>query len=462
VAGGATGGFVLLYPIAVLSATVLLQRKGGVLAAIVATMFHGGLYYATRVGIVKTHGFSEIPLMPVRTIIYSVFLTAVACVTIAMIGAYFVQSLSRVGVKLEKATAEVADLREINQKIVDSIQSGLITTDKASVIQYINRYGETIIQEQGERIIGRTLKDVFDAPEFVDSTFAMLIENEKLVRRELFYRRPDGCVIILGASISRLAPITEAGPSGFLMVFQDLTEINRLEEQVKAKERLAAMGEMAAQLAHEIRNPLGSISGAAQVLMNDKNLSNEEEQLLSIIRRESQRLSDKLNEFLLRARPSPAVREVVDLSLVIEEAVTLLRNGLRNGGGHSVSFSKDKGSYLCRVDPAQITQVFWNLARNGIEAMVDGGMLYIALSCSLDEIFLCVKDQGGGIKRKNRNAMFAPFTTGTTRGTGLGLAIVYRIVREHEGDIDVKSGLGEGTEVVVRLPAFTNRGEARQ
>jgi two-component system sensor histidine kinase PilS (NtrC family) len=432
---------------------VLLQRRGGVIAAVIATAFHGGLYYATRVGILRAYEYSEIPLMPLKTIVYSVFLTAVACVTVAMIGAYFVQSLSRIGVKLERATAEVADLREINQTIVDSIQSGLIMTDRTAVIRYINDYGEKILQLGGGRAIGRTLKDVFGSSELDEETFAKRIERERPARVELFYRRPDGCAMILGASISRLAPVTAAVNGGFLLVFQDLTEISRLEEQVRAKERLAAMGEMAAQLAHEIRNPLGSISGAAQVLMKEKGRIDEEEQLLTIIRRESQRLSDKLNEFLLQARPTAAVREVADLGAIIDQAVTLLRNGLEESGRHAVAFSKDEGPHDCRVDAGQITQVFWNLARNGVEAMVNGGTLSVELIRAGAEIMLRVKDEGGGIARKDPKSLLEPFASECALGTGLGLAIVYRIVRDHGGDIDIQSIPGEGTEVVVRLPA---------
>ena len=167
----------------------------------------------------------------------------------------------------------------------------------------------------------------------------------------------------------------EAVAGGYLVVFQDLTEIRRLEQEVRTKEKLAAVGEMAAQLAHEIRNPLGSIRGSAQVLMASRRSARSRGGCSTIISRESKRLSDTLNRFLYQARSPERPRDPVDLRPVLESAVTLLRNGSEVGPDHEVRFEADDGPHVCLADPDQIAQVFWNLARNGLEAMPDGGRL---------------------------------------------------------------------------------------
>jgi two-component system sensor histidine kinase PilS (NtrC family) len=271
--------------------------------------------------------------------------------------------------------------------------------------------------------------------------------SRSLARLEIEYGHRDGTLMGLGVSVT---PLTTA--TGYLLVFQDLTDIKRLEEEVRVKEKLAAVGEMAAQLAHEIRNPLGSISGSAQVLMGESNMSEDQGRLLDIITRESKRLSDTLNHFLYQARPSLPHSGPVDIGRAVEEALTLLRNGPEVRPGHSVEYESDAGPHVCLADPDQIKQVFWNLARNGLEAMPSGGVLQVSLSCRGDVLVLKVRDEGRGMGHDERQRVFEPFHSDTPMGTGLGLAIVYRIVREHRGDITLRGAPARGTEVEVRLP----------
>jgi two-component system sensor histidine kinase PilS (NtrC family) len=362
-----------------------------------------------------------------------------------MIGSYFSESLHSAAEQLEEAVEQVADLRKLNEVIVDSIHSGLLTADGAGRILYVNGFGEAILGRRAAEMRGRTIREVFgswllDAPG--------LQARSELARLDVPYTRPDGGALDLGVSVSPLA----SGARGHLLVFQDLTEITRLEREIRMKEKLAAVGEMASQLAHEIRNPLGSISGSAQVLMAEPNISADQSRLLAIIRRESKRLSDSLSQFLFLTRPAPPPGGPFDLGPVVAEAVTLLRNGSEVRPGHVVDFEKDEGPHTCLAHPDRITQVFWNLVRNGLEAMPDGGRLAIRLSRRGDEVVLSVRDQGRGIAREDQRKVFEPFHSGTAMGTGLGLAIVYRIVREHRGDITIKSAPAQGTEVEVHLP----------
>jgi two-component system sensor histidine kinase PilS (NtrC family) len=450
---GGTGnrtGFMLLYPISVLSGSILLYRGKGLLLAALATLFYAGVLLAVRSGAIPSQGLSDVPFMLEKHLLYSVFVTGVACATVALIGAYLSESLRDVGEQLEVAAEQVADLQELNKVIVDSIHSGLITADSGGHILYVNNFGESILGVRTAEVRGRALREVLGSPLLEPSALQARASYEGLARFEVVYRRPDGTSLDLGLSISALATAEPGG--GYLLVFQNLTEIKRLEREVRVKEKLAAVGEMAAQLAHEIRNPLGSISGSAQVLMGEPNMSEEQEQLLAIITRESKRLSETLNHFLYQARPALPPTGPVDIGRAVEEAVTLLRNGPEVRAGHSVEFEADEGPHVCLADPDQIKQVFWNLARNGLEAMPSGGVLQIRLSCRGEDLVLAVRDQGRGMAHDEQQRVFEPFHSDTPMGTGLGLAIVYRIVREHRGDITIRSAPARGTEVEVRLP----------
>jgi len=252
-------------------------------------------------------------------------------------------------------------------------------------------------------------------------------------------------------SVSRLEA-AERLASDYLLVFQDLTDLKQLEKEARVNEKLAAVGEMAASLAHEIRNPLGSISGSAQVLLGEAELSPERSHLLEIITRESRRLSDTLERFLVQIRPVARRHGPVDVGSVLAEAVALLRNSPEVGAGHAVDLVMDEGPHVCLGDADQIAQVFWNLARNGLEAMPGGGTLRVSLVTREQEMLVTVHDEGCGMQSEQQARIFEPFRSGSKAGTGLGLAIVYRIVREHHGEISIHSEASQGTEVEVRLP----------
>jgi two-component system sensor histidine kinase PilS (NtrC family) len=449
--GGVRTGFLLLYPLSVLSATMLVPRRSAVTLAGVATALYGAVLLAAWTGLVPSPGLADVIALPPRPLLYSVFVLGVACLSVAFLGSYLAESLQRAGRQLREAAVEVADLRELNQVIVNSIQSGLMTTDAGGRILYVNRFGESILGRSLVALRAQAVRAVLDSPLLVPSEIGARAASRALARLEISYRHPEGRTLELGVSVTPLAA-QEGSPGGYLVVFQDLTEIRRLEEEVRTNEKLAAVGEMAAQLAHEIRNPLGSIRGSAQVLMSEPELGEEQGRLLSIISRESKRLSDTLNRFLYQARSPARPRDPVDLRPVVEEAVTLLRNGAEVGPSHEVRFEADEGPHVCLADPDQIAQVFWNLARNGLEAMPDGGRLEVALRRVASDVVLTVSDQGRGMGRDEQRRLFEPRPGSARLGSGLGLAIVFQIVRQHGGDITVNSAADQGTRFDVRLP----------
>jgi two-component system sensor histidine kinase PilS (NtrC family) len=449
--GGVRTGFLLLYPLSVLSATMLLTRRSAVTLAGVATALYAAVLLAARVGVVPSQGLADVIGLPARPLLYSIFVLGVACLSAALLGSYLAESLQHAGRRLQEAAVEVADLRELNEVIVNSIQSGLMTTDAEGQVLYVNGFGASILGRSPAALRGSAVRAVLPSPLLGPLELGARAASRALARLEVSYPHPDGKTLELGVSVTPLAT-QEGGPSGYLVVFQDLTEIRRLEEEVRTKEKLAAVGEMAAQLAHEIRNPLGSIRGSAQVLMGEGDLGEEQGRLLSIISRESKRLSDALNRFLYQTRAPARPRDPVDLRPVVEEAVTLLRNGAEVGPSHEVRFEADEGPHVCLADPDQVAQVFWNLARNGLEAMPDGGRLDVVLRRAGGDVVLSVRDEGRGMGRDEQRRLFEPHPGSGRPGRGLGLAIVFQIVREQGGDITVRSGAGQGTQFDVRLP----------
>ena len=453
VTGGVRTGFLLLYPLSVLSATMLVPRRGAVVLAGVATALYGGLLAAVRERPAAAHAGARgtAAAAPARAASTRSSCSASRAPRWRCSARTSPRACSTRALKLREATLEVADLRGLNQVIVDSIQSGLMTTDADGRILYVNRFGGTILGRPAEGLRGALVGEVFGSPLLRPVELQTRAASRALARLEISYRHPSGRPLEIGVSVTPLAT-QEPLRRGCLVVFQDLTDIRRLEEEVRTKEKLAAVGEMAAQLAHEIRNPLGSIRGSAQVLSAEPALGEEQGRLLAIISRESKRLSDTLNRFLYQAKTPLRPRHPVDLLPVVESAVTLLRNGSEVGPDHIVTFEADEGPHVCLADPDQITQVFWNLARNGLEAMPAGGRLDIALRRVERDLVLSVRDEGRGIARDEQRRLFEPLAAAGRPGAGLGLAIVFQIIRQHGGDITVLSAAGEGSQFDVRLP----------
>ncbi len=434
--------------------TVLVPRREALSIAGVATLLYGGLLAAVRLDIVSPQGLSDV-LYPAgaRRSSTPPSSSGWPARRWRCWGPTSPRASQHAGRQLEQAEVEVADLRELNQVIVDSIQSGLIMTDAEGRVRHVNAFGEGILGRRAPSAAGRCrcarcwARPFSGAPSCGPGPRAGPSPGSRSA-----IAIPDGAELELGVSgHARSRPRRRPGAAiSWSSRTSPTSAVSRPE--VRTNEKLAAVGEMAAQLAHEIRNPLGSIRGSAQVLAGEPGFSDEQGRLLTIISRESKRLSDTLNRFLFQARSTGRPRDVVDLRPLLEEAVTLLRNGPEIGLDHAVKLEVDDGPHLCLADPDQITQVFWNLARNALEAMPGGGDLDVRLRRVGAEVVFTVRDQGRGMAREEQRRVFEPFQSSSPMGTGLGLAIVYRIVREHGGDIRVRSAPAEGTEVEVRLP----------
>jgi two-component system sensor histidine kinase PilS (NtrC family) len=254
---------------------------------------------------------------------------------------------------------------------------------------------------------------------------------------------------VIGYSIRKLK-----GTAGFLVLFQDLTDVKKLEEEARSREKLAAVGQLAAGIAHEIRNPLASISGSAQMLGNDMRTGSSERRLVEIIVAESRRLSKILEEFLHYARPKPRKNLVFDVGATLSEAMDLFSHSDEVSDHHLLNLQVESATSVFG-DPDQVRQIFWNVARNAIAAMPEGGILDV--TGRVEDAWYAIRfhDTGRGMTADRRDVLFQPFATAFDGGTGLGMAIVRRLVDEHGGRIAVDSRPGFGTAIDIYLPRRT-------
>jgi two-component system sensor histidine kinase PilS (NtrC family) len=356
------------------------------------------------------------------------------------------------GARLVQASSQIADLQALNQHVIDSLPSGLATTDNSGRVVTFNRAAEFITGRPSASVIGRPIGEVLQlAPDTVGALTADL-GGSRGRRMEGHYLR-DGRHMEIGLSAANLeAP---GGRRGYLFTFQDVTEFKKLERDARMQQRLAAVGEMAAGIAHEIRNPLASMSGSIQILRQELPLSSEQGQLMDIVLRESERLNTTITSFLAYARPQKFAIERFDVRRALNDAALLLRNSAELQEGHVIDVDVPDTELWYEADEGQIKQIVWNLASNGLRAMPAGGHLQLSGTRDRgpDGVVITVRDEGVGIPSEELDALFQPFHGHFVKGSGLGLAIVHRIVTDYNGEIQVNSQPGRGTTVAVHLPA---------
>jgi two-component system sensor histidine kinase PilS (NtrC family) len=359
------------------------------------------------------------------------------------------ERLRSANARLKDASHAMEDLRAFNERVIDSLVSGLVTADLDRRIVTFNRGAQSITGLAPAQAIGHDAAEVFQMPAPFSARLTTLTETRS-ARADLEFRRHDGRTIEIGITATTLT--FPSGQSGYLFTFQDVTDIKRLERNARLQQRLAAVGEMAAGIAHEIRNPLASMSGSLQLLRQELPLSEEQTQLMDIVLRESDRLNDTIRSFLAYARPQRFVVSRLDVTKVVQDTAMLLRNSADVREGHVVDVEAPDAPVWYEADENQIRQIIWNLATNGLRAMTSGGRLLLGVAAEAHEVVLSVADQGCGIPPDELDGIFQPFKSSFEKGTGLGLAIVHRIVTDYNGAVQVSSTVGVGTTVRVKLP----------
>lgn len=362
------------------------------------------------------------------------------------------------GIELEETTKTLASLRALHERIVESIRSGLVTTDLDGNIYTFNAAATEITGYRLDEMQGKSIYELFgDIREQIDLSLAAAGDGQQLPRFETDLLTPDGFAVRIGFSVSLLFSEKHEA-TGLIITFQDLTEIRSMEESVRRKDRMAAVGRVAAGLAHEIRNPLGAMRGAIQVLDSDTPKESRQAGLMDIILKESDRLNSIITNFLGYARPAAVDFAETNIAETIKDTLTLLKHSPDVREDHELVFDIANETIVISADAAQLKQIFWNLARNAIQAMPDGGKLSIVLvAIPNSRIRITFEDTGVGMSQDQVEQLFEPFSNSTTGGTGLGLSIVYQIVKDHNGVINVRSQEGVGTTITVELPRDNRR-----
>ncbi len=375
---------------------------------------------------------------------------------VALLAGSLADRVRRADVRVEEVTSEIADLQAFNQFVIDHLLSGLATADAQNHLLTFNRSAMTITGLTGESPIGREATAVLQ----LDPGAIASVDEDRRRRRskrmDYQFTRGNGAVIDIGLSVAPL-PLPD-GSHGYLYTFQDITEMKRYERTARMQQRLAAVGEMAAGIAHEIRNPLASMSGSMQMLRQELALTGDQAQLMDIVLKESDRLNQTIKSFLAYARPQKAELTRLDLGTLVRETALLLRNSPDVGERHTVSVSLPDGEVPVEGDESQLRQIIWNLATNGVRAMRDGGELRLSArneppNGDPGHAVLEITDHGVGMTPEELEDIFQPFRGSFGQGTGLGLAIVHRIVTDYGGRVDVRSAPGQGTTFAVRFPS---------
>ncbi|MDQ3649992.1 MAG: ATP-binding protein [Acidobacteriota bacterium] len=375
---------------------------------------------------------------------------------VGLLAARLAQRQSRSDVQLSEAAHALARLRALHERIVESIRSGLITTDLDGRIYTFNKAAEEMTGYTAGGLRGEDVSTLLGhMRDKTDASLQALAKSQPSPRYEADCVTADGRRVLLGYSIAPLN--TEGGErSGLVITFQDLTEVRALEETSRRQAKLAAVGRLAAGIAHEIRNPLTAMRGSIQVLRSGVAADSVEAELMEIVLRESDRLNQIITDFLNYARPRPVTLSRADVSDPLRETFALLRHSPDVRDGHRVEEVIPDEPMLAMIDVAGMKQVFWNLARNALNAMPDGGTLRAELeNLASGQLRITFIDTGRGMSSEQVERLFEPFSSSTTGGTGLGLSIVYQIIRDHDGTINVRSREGHGTTITIDLPSAT-------
>lgn len=446
--------FLALYLVVIFAASSIFGRKDVLLVA----AFGAALYAACMALVLsgaweRARGFPAYSNLNQSGMPLALIFNLGAIFAVALLSGQLAERLRASESRLAEATRDLADYRLFNDRIIESIRSGLITTDLRGNITTFNRAAEEITGYKAEEVRGQHLFKIFgNIEKQIEEGLELVRTRSGLPRFEIGCKTADGRDIHLGFSVAPL--VDESGQSrGYVVTFQDLTEVIELEREVRRQERLAAVGKMVAVLAHEIRNPLASMRGSIQVLSSELKLSPEQSKLMEIVLRESDRLNRIVSDLLAYGKLPKTEKSDVDLTNLLAETMALLRNSTELGPNHTIIEEYADSPVRYKADQNQLRQIFWNLARNAIQAMPEGGTLRVRLEAPPgSDVTITFSDTGEGMTEEQKERLFEPFNS--SRGSiGLGMAIVYQLVRDHGGKIMVDSEPGRGTIITVRLPA---------
>lgn len=457
ITGGFYSPFSFLYLTVIVAGAVII-RGGGLIFAGLSAIAYGLL--------VDLMVFDLVPIppnltgvqasLPLPRILAQLLINVVGFALVAILVSYLSENLRAARSRLSEEIERTQRLVAVTDHVVRSVAAGIVATDLEGRVLHLNPAARRILGLTAEaRAEGLDLDEVMP---LADHTWGLLYtraRSKSSIRIEDNHRTTG---LRLGLT---LGPLEDEAHqlAGFIINFQDLSEIEGAAARQRTQERMAAVGEMAARMAHEIRNPLAGISGSAQMLASMESSDHKTSRLLHILVDESRRLSTILDNFLDYSRPSHGSRQQCDLTLLLRDCVDLLRRSDLPGPEHQIDLDLPESLLLLGEEPL-LRQMVWNLARNALEAMPDGGALTITGENRSGIVVLAFSDTGVGMSEDVRKHAFEPFVTSTPGGTGLGLAVVYNVVEQHNGTIEIDSTPGAGTTVRIEMPGARHGGTA--
>jgi two-component system sensor histidine kinase PilS (NtrC family) len=451
--GGARSIFAPLYVLVVVGACFVLPRQGAVVVAGAA----GGLYVSLVLGS-ATLAWLDMADAPETSLVggLTVLANGGALLVVAMVTSSLAERFRRSQEHLEAQQKHLSDVQAFRDLIFESVGSGLVAVDALGVITAFNRTAESITGVRARDALGQTWEAVFGRG--VDLAVVRREAADEVAhptRHEFPLRRQDGREVPVGISF-RVLRSGRGDVVGMIGVCQDLSAIKQMEQRVRQADRLAAVGRLSANMAHEIRNPLASISGAVETLVKLVPPDGSCGRLADIVMAESERLNHLVRDFLEYARPAPMRRMPADLAEILDEVLLLLEH--RSLPANLKVIRQYPESLPTHVDPQQFRQALWNLCINAVQSMPEGGELRVGSACLPDHgraswLQIWVADTGCGISDEHLPHIFEPFYSTKPEGSGLGLALVYRVLQDHGGQVEVRTRPGEGTAVTLTLPA---------
>lgn len=464
--GGIESIFTFLFFVSIFSGALLLGRRGAMfsasassigLAAIVLLQFGD----FPQVAILMPEGVARNGKVPV----YHAIIHLVAFFTVAALSGYLAEKLGQVGSELARRQVDLKELQALNENIIRSLSSGLVTLDMDGRIIFFNEAAEQITGLRHRDVIHKFLDEV--VPEFGPVILAApALSGKSRPRFEMRFSRGEEQELYLGISLSPLRNAA-SDQTGYIMIFQDVTKVKALEQKILRAEHLSAIGKLSAAIAHEIRNPLASISGSIEMLRMTLNPPEEDRQLMDIVIREVDRLNALIKDFLEYARPAQSRRREVEIVEMIDDTLRIVTQDPKFAHVHLNLQPPKMDPLSLRVDPSHLQQVLWNLLRNAAEAMPDGGEVLMTRALVHDEarqrdyFQIQIEDSGQGFKPEALRNLFEPFFTTKEAGTGLGLATCHRIVTAHDGSLEAENRAEGGARMTIRLPLDGERRETK-
>ena len=465
--GGKESFFPIAYIFSIIASSMIFYKRGALFSASLSSFLYGLLLLLQLHHWVNPLG--QPPLYDASQIFYSLIIYMATFYIVALLSSAVSEELKKKKKELIQKQVDYNQLETFNRNIIQSLDSGLLTVDLSGKINFLNRTAEKILNRSGDELKDSSINDLLPGiNRVIDEVRKKTLELPfDYQRSETLLSDQDGRKTYLGFSIS---PLTDPAGSliGHTLIFQDITKFKEMEEQIKRVDKMAAVGVLAAGMAHEIRNPLASLSGSIQMLKSELVLDASQQHLMEISLRESERLNALITDFLLFAQPPQTNKILYPIGGIVDETIDLFTHSASFHDGIRILRANGHEEIRAPIDPNQMKQVFWNLFINAAQSMSHEGEIKVqlgkgnawglsslALSSQLkgmEWIKISITDSGSGIAPDRKEKIFEPFFTTKENGTGLGLSIVHRIIENHNGLIKVDSELGKGSTFTLFLP----------